>query len=137
MSTYRLSYLEKSSLKTSSQYVFDYQKRFYMPEQYASSISGKRVISLPDVVGKGYGTFWNWKGRYRICKGSRASKKSKTTALWYITNMMKYPDANTLVVRKTFRTLKDSCFTELKWAIHRLGVESHWDIKESQTQVAS
>ena len=122
-------------MKTSSQYVFDYQKRFYMPEQYASSISGKRVISLPDVVGKGYGTFWNWKGRYRICKGSRASKKSKTTALWYITNMMKYPDANTLVVRKTFRTLKDSCFTELKWAIHRLGVESHWDIKESPLEM--
>lgn len=122
-------------MKISSQYVFDYQKRFYMPEQYASIISDKRVISLPDVVGKGYGTFWNWKGRYRVCKGSRASKKSKTTALWYITNMMKYPDANTLVVRKTFRTLKDSCFTELKWAIHRLGVESHWDIKESPLEM--
>ena len=86
-------------------------------------------IKLPKVVGKGYGTFWRFRGRYRVVKGSRASKKSKTTALWYITNMMKYPDANTLVIRKTFRTLKDSCFTELKWAINRLGVSEHWDIK--------
>lgn len=88
-------------------------------------------INLPDIVGKGYATFWRFKGRYRVVKGSRASKKSKTTALWFIVNMMKYPEANTLVVRKTFRTLKDSCFTELKWAVHRLKVDAWWDFKES------
>ena len=88
-------------------------------------------INLPDIVGKGYGTFWRFKGRYRVVKGSRASKKSKTTALWFIVNMMKYPQANTLVIRKTFRTLKDSCFTELKWAVHRLKVDAWWEFKES------
>lgn len=92
-------------------------------------------LYLPDLVGKGYGTFWRFKGRYRVCKGSRASKKSKTTALWYIVNMMKYPGANTLVIRKTYRTLKDSCFTELKWAIHRLQVDAWWDIKESPLEM--
>ena len=86
-------------------------------------------IRLPDVVGKGYGTFWNYKGRYRVCKGSRASKKSKTTALNFITRMMEYPQANLLVIRKTGRTLKDSCYTELKWAVHRLGVDAWWDFK--------
>ena len=90
---------------------------------------------LPDVVGKGYGTFWRFKGRYRVCKGSRASKKSKTMGLWTIYNMMKYPQANMLVVRKTFRTLKDSCFTELKWAIKRLGVEQWWDIRENPLEI--
>lgn len=92
-------------------------------------------INLPEVVGRGYGTFWRFKGRYRVVKGSRASKKSKTTALWYIVNLMKYPEANLLVIRKTYRTLKDSCFTELKWAIHRLGVSSWWDIKESPLEM--
>lgn len=92
-------------------------------------------LYLPDLIGKGYGTFWRFKGRYKVCKGSRASKKSKTTALWYIVNMMKYPGANTLVIRKTYRTLKDSCFTELKWAIHRLQVDTWWDIKESPLEM--
>lgn len=91
----------------------------------------KVSINLPEIVGRGYKTFWNFKGRYRVCKGSRASKKSKTTALWYIYNLMKYPDANLLVIRKTYRTLKDSCFTELKWAVKRLQVESLWEFKES------
>lgn len=94
-----------------------------------------KQLRLPDVVGKGYGTFWRFKGRYRICKGSRASKKSKTTALNNITRLMEYPQANLLCVRKTYRTLKDSCFTELKWAIHRLGVDAWWDIKESPLEM--
>lgn len=92
-------------------------------------------ISLQSIVGKGYAEYWHCKCRYRVCKGSRASKKSKTTALWIISNMMKYKEANTLVIRKIFRTLKDSCFTELKWAIHRLQVDSFWEIKESPLEM--
>lgn len=87
----------------------------------------KEFIDISKIVGKGYKKFWNFKGRYRIVKGSRASKKSKTTALWVIYNMMKYHEANTLVVRKTLRTIKDSCYTELKWAVKRLKVEHLWN----------
>lgn len=92
-------------------------------------------VRLPDIVGKGYGTFWRFKGRYRAVKGSRRSKKSKTMALWTITNLMQYPEANMLIVRKVYRTLKDSCFTELKWAIKRLKVDAFWDIKESPLEM--
>ena len=95
----------------------------------------KNVLPLSTVVGGGYNKYWHFKGRYRVCKGSRASKKSKTTALNIIKRMMEYPDANTLVVRKVFRTLKDSCFTELKWAINRLGVSGHWEVKESPLEM--
>ena len=93
------------------------------------------VLNLPEIVGGGYGEFWRWRGRYRVCKGSRASKKSKTAALWFIVNMMKYGEANLLVIRKVFRTLKDSCFTELKWAIDRLGVNHLWEAKESPLEI--
>ena len=89
----------------------------------------KKEIYLPDIIGKGYKKFWEFKGRFRVCKGSRASKKSKTTALNFIFRIMKYKDANLLVVRKTYATLKDSCFTELIWAIERLGVSKFWEIK--------
>ena len=95
----------------------------------------QQKIYLPDVVGKGYKQFWNFKGRYRVVKGSRASKKSKTTALWYIYNIMKYKGANLLVVRKTYRTLKDSCYTELKWAIHRLGVDDFFSCTQSPLEI--
>lgn len=92
-------------------------------------------VNLPDLVGRGYGSFWRCQKRYRAVKGSRRSKKSKTMALWTIYNIMKYPQANMLVVRKTYRTLKDSCFTELKWAIKRLGVERWWETKESPLEM--
>lgn len=92
-------------------------------------------IHLPDIVGKGYASFWHFKGRYRAVKGSRRSKKSKTMALWSIYHLMKHPQSNMLVVRKTYRTLKDSCFTELKWAIKRLQVEHLWQIRESPLEM--
>ena len=94
-----------------------------------------KKIRLPELVGKGYKDFWNFKGRYRVCKGSRGSKKSKTTALFFIYSMMKYPGANLLVVRKVYRTLKDSCFTDLKWAINILGVQDYWSVKESPLEI--
>lgn len=86
----------------------------------------KNTISLPDIVGKGYGKFWKFKGRYRVVKGGRGSKKSCTTALWLIYNIMKMPLANALVVRKFYNTHRDSTFAQLKWAINRLGVSHLW-----------
>lgn len=94
----------------------------------------KKYIHLPDVIGKGYKAFWEFRGRYRVVKGSRASKKSKTTAINFIYNLMKYPGSNLLVIRKTFRTLKDSCWTDLKWAVHRLGADDFWEFTLSPLQ---
>lgn len=94
-----------------------------------------KKIRLPGLVGRGYKDFWNFKGRYKVVKGSRASKKSKTTALWIVYNMMKYRNANTLVVRKVYRTLKDSCYSDLKWAIQRFKVDDYWEFKESPLEI--
>ena len=81
------------------------------------------TVRLPEVVGRGYGRFWRCRSRYRVVKGGKASKKSSTTALWYIYHLMKYPDANLLVVRNVQRTHADSTYAQLRWAIRRLGVE--------------
>lgn len=94
-----------------------------------------KEISLKSIVGKGYFDFWNFKGRYRVCKGSRASKKSKTTALNFIIRIMNYPNSNLLVVRKFFSTLKDSCYAELQWAINTLGVSQYWKCRLSPLEI--
>lgn len=88
-------------------------------------------IDLPAIVGRGYHAFWHFRGRYRVVKGSRASKKSKTTALWYMVHLNKFPQANLLVVRHVYRTLKDSCFADLEWAAKRLGVGEQWTFSKS------
>lgn len=95
----------------------------------------KIKVNLPDVVGKGYKEFWNYKGRYRVLKGGRASKKSRTMALWSITNIMKYPLSNMVVVRRYYNTHKDSTFAVLKWAIERLQVSHLWVATESPLQL--
>lgn len=96
-----------------------------------------KKIYLPEKVGKGYKEFWDFKGRYLVCKGSRASKKSKTTALKLIYRMMQpqYKEANAIVFRKTYRTLKDSCFSDLRWAIHRFEVDDFWETRLSPLEI--
>lgn len=90
-------------------------------------------VSLKKIVGKHYNRFWNFKGRYRVVKGSRASKKSKTTALNFISRIMEYPESNLLVVRKVEKTIRDSCCADLIWAVYRLGVEDLWDFPTKPT----
>ena len=92
-------------------------------------------VYLPDIVGDGYNEFWHTRARYRVVKGSRASKKSKTTALWYIYNLLKFPAANLLVMRRTYRSLERSAFAELKWAIRRLGAEKYFESKTAPLEI--
>ena len=108
-----------------------------LPKEAATSVGGKRgACGYKSFVGKGYDDFWKFKGRYRVVKGSRASKKSKTAALWYIYHMMKHPNANLLAVRKTYNSLRNSCFAELKWAIDRLEATEKWKIKTSPLEMS-
>ena len=83
-------------------------------------------VNIAEIIGKGYKEFWNSKHRYLVVKGGRGSKKSTTTALKIIYMMMKYPLANTLVIRRVFNTLRQSCFQQLKWSTERLGVSHLW-----------
>ena len=92
-------------------------------------------ISLQEAVGKNYADFWNTKKRYRVCKGSRGSKKSKTTALNMIHRLFAYPLANGLCVRRYSNALRDSVYSDLKWAIHRLGLDAYFDCTVSPMQI--
>lgn len=99
--------------------------------------SPEKRLNVSTFIGGGYNDFWCFKGRYRVCKGSRASKKSKTTALWYAIwlNKKGYEKANLVVFRKTYRTIKDSCFTDLQWALERIGVINDWSITLSPLEM--
>jgi phage terminase large subunit len=83
-------------------------------------------IDMRKIIGKGYGSYSRARTRYRVVKGGRGSKKSKTAALLFISDLMEYPLANLLVIRKHFNTHKDSTFADLKWATHQLHVAHLW-----------
>ena len=92
-------------------------------------------VSLQEAVGKNYADFWNCRQRYRVCKGSRGSKKSKTTALNMIYRLFEYPESNGLCVRRYSNTLRDSVYSDLKWAIHKLGFDGYFDCTVSPMQI--
>ncbi|MGP4061498.1 PBSX family phage terminase large subunit [Halobacillus sp. H74] len=92
-------------------------------------------ISIKQKIGVGYNRFWNNKQFYRVVKGSRGSKKSKTAALNFIHRIMKYPWANLLVVRRYSNTNKQSTYTDLKWATSQLGVAHLFKFNESMPEI--
>lgn len=96
--------------------------------------------SIVEAVGGSYGKFWNFKGRYRVLKGGRGSKKSTTAALWLIHNMMFYwtkyhVKPNALVLRRYYITHRNSTFAQLQWAIDRLGVKKFWKATQSPLEL--
>ncbi len=92
-------------------------------------------INMKETIGGGYNRFWNCKQFYRVVKGSRGSKKSKTIAINKIYRIMKYPWANLLVIRRFSNTLKQSCYTDLKWAINKLQVKHLFKFNESMPEI--
>ena len=92
-------------------------------------------IQLDKIVGRGYNQFFNNKNFYRVVKGSRGSKKSKTTALNFIYRLMEYEWANILVVRRFSNTNKQSTYTDLCWATNRLGVKHLFKFNDSLPEI--
>ncbi|ENP2380878.1 PBSX family phage terminase large subunit [Staphylococcus pseudintermedius] len=93
------------------------------------------VIDLKSKIGGGYNKFWNNKNFYRVVKGSRGSKKSRTTALNFIYRLMKYEWSDLLVVRRFSNTNKQSTYTDLKWATNQLGVAHLFKFNESLPEI--
>ena len=61
-------------------------------------------------------------------KGGRGSTKSSFTSIVIILGMMKDSNANAVVLRKVSDKIKDSVYTQLLWAIDKLGVTEYWKI---------
>ena len=91
--------------------------------------------SLRKIFGRGYDDVIKSKKFYVVIRGGKGSKKSKTIALLIIMRMMMYPLANTVCIRKSYNALKDSMFTDLLWAMDRLGVTDYWEVRRSPMQL--
>ena len=96
-----------------------------------------KIVSLQETVGKGYAEFWNFKGDEVILMGSKASKKSKTTALRWAKLLKEYPRACLLATRATANTLRDSCYADMKWAMTKLDLLNEWDFITSPLQATN
>ncbi|MEX2805028.1 PBSX family phage terminase large subunit [Streptococcus sp. H31] len=92
-------------------------------------------VSMTKVLGSGYNRFFHCRNFYRVVKGGRASKKSKTAALCHIHDILKFKWANLLVVRRYSNTNKQSTYTDLKWATNQLGVSDLFQFNESLPEI--
>lgn len=94
-------------------------------------------LSMQEIIGKGYATFWNFKGDEVIMEGSKSSKKSKTIALRWMKLLKQYPRACLLATRNTGNTMRDSVMADLKWASYKLHLSDEWDFTTSPLEATN
>lgn len=70
-----------------------------------------------------------------VFKGGRLSTKSSYIAMKLIELIMSNPNTHALAARPYEKTLRDSVFTQLKWAISELGVDDEWKTTTSPMQL--
>ena len=52
-----------------------------------------------------------------------------------IYRLLEYPESNGLCVRRYSNTLRDSVYSDLKWAIHHLNLDAYFDCTVSPMQI--
>ena len=82
---------------------------------------------LDDVINHGHSNY--------ILKGGRGSLKSSFIGFSIPLLMLEHPDVNALIVRKTAKTLRDSVYGQMQFAIDKLGLNSEFTCRVSPMQI--
>ena len=70
-----------------------------------------------------------------IFKGGRGSTKSSFVSELVIELIKNNPNMHACIVRKVAGTIKDSVFTQIKWAIHELGLDDDFQCKSNPFEI--
>lgn len=88
----------------------------------------KVIIKMSELINPHFRTMWNTKKPYVIARGGRGSFKSSTISLKLVT-MMKWQTqlghkANVVCIRENTVNLRDSVYSQVRWAIDMLHMTS-------------
>ena len=86
------------------------------------------LSNLPLVTNDIFYPLYGDRNRYLVLMGGGSSGKSRFTAQKIIVRMLMEPGHRWLVVRKVGKTLRESCFAELKTVISDWGMRDLFDI---------
>ena len=70
-----------------------------------------------------------------ILKGGRGSLKSSFIGFMIPLLMLEHSDVNALIIRKTAKTLRDSVYGQMQFAIDKLGLENEFTFRVSPMQI--
>ena len=88
------------------------------------------TIDIQKNVNPNFKEVWQSQKPYNVLKGGRNSFKSSVIVLKLVYMMIKYimrgEKANVVVIRKVARTIRDSVFNKVLWAISMFGLETRF-----------
>lgn len=61
-----------------------------------------------------------------LCKGGRGGAKSSFISVEILLLLLRWPTAHAVVLRKVGKTLRNSVYNQMRWAIGALGMEAYF-----------
>src|SRR5690606_39214466 len=84
------------------------------------------VINIQKEVNPHFKEVWTSRKPYNILKGGRNSFKSSVISLKLVYEMLRYisknEKANIVIIRKVAKTIRDSVFLKIQWALDKFGM---------------
>lgn len=93
------------------------------------------VVSVLDLVNENFYDFWLAEESHQIAKGGRSSMKSSVISLLLVQIKMQEPMSNFIGLRKVKDTLFKSVYSQIKWAIYKLGVQDQFTFGKSPMEI--
>lgn len=102
----------------------------------AKMMDGKRLTDLiAPVYYKVHNDLQRGENNEYFFSGGRGSAKSSFISLEIILGMTQDKDANAIVYRRVGKTLRESVFEQLQWAINILGFSAYWATQVSPMEI--
>ena len=94
------------------------------------------TVDIYSLIGTGFENAWNFKGRYRVIKGSRNSKKS-VVMMGYriIMDILENPANNVLVVRQVDANNRQSTFANIVRWIYHMNLQSYFKMLNNPLKI--
>ena len=70
-----------------------------------------------------------------VLTGGRGSAKSSCAAIELLVQLMRHPDCHAVALRRVGRTLRTSVWSQLLWALDRLGLEGEFAANASRLEL--
>lgn len=107
-------------------------------EQWTTPKASEKIYELPArIVGKAFVDLNRqiMPNISYVIKGGRGSTKSSFISEKVIELLKNNPSMHACVIRKVAGTLKDSVYTQIKWAIHELGLDDEFQCKSNPPEI--
>ena len=99
------------------------------------TLENYNVVNVLDMINENFYDLWLSEQSHVVAKGGRSSMKSSVISLNLVKIKMEEPESNVICLRKVANTLQKSVYSQIKWALVKMGVDDQFTFGKSPMEI--